>query len=52
MTPLARWLARHLPRHTVPPALVLIYAATLLAVWLLIGEDAGPMPYLDLSGGP
>lgn len=49
MTPLAARLARLLPRPLVLPALILIYAACLLAL-LLFGNTATlDIAYIDVS---
>lgn len=47
MTPLARWMARCLPRSVVPLAMSAIYAVCLLAILLTFHIRATGIPYAD-----
>ena len=50
MTPLARFLARFLPRALVAPALALAYAAMLFSLAVAGDEGDNAIIYIDVRG--
>lgn len=50
MTPLAKWLTKTCPTMLRVPVLISVYTLILLAVFLLLGVDTGPAPYVDIGG--
>lgn len=52
MTPLTKWLADRVPGPLVGPALALIYAALIYAVFWQLNEGlVHAIPYLDVGRG-
>lgn len=52
MTPLAKWLGTWLPAPLVAPALVVIYAVLIYAVFWQLNENlVHNIPYLDVGRG-
>jgi len=50
MTPLARSLARYLPRALIGPALAIAYAGMLLSVVVAGGNEEEDIIYIDVTG--